>query len=101
MLSERQKDLLKLIVEEYIRTAKAISSNSLCEELDCSSATVRNEMAFLEESGLLEKTHISSGRIPSEKGYRYYVDNIMKPKEITGEDVFKTSNYISQQFTYD
>lgn len=89
MLNERQKNLLKLIVEEYIKTAKAISSNSLCEELDCSSATVRNEMSFLEEVGLLEKTHISSGRIPSEKGYRYYVDNIMQPKELTGDDVLK------------
>ena len=46
-------------------------------------------MALLEEIGLIEKTHISSGRIPSEKGYRYYVDNIMKPKELTGEDVLK------------
>ena len=46
-------------------------------------------MSFLEELGLLEKTHTSSGRIPSEKGYRYYVDNIMKPKELTGEDVLK------------
>lgn len=89
MLTERQSALLKLIVEEYIKTAKAIGSVSLCEELDCSSATVRNEMAILEDLGLLEKTHISSGRIPSEKGYRYYVDNIMKPKEITGEDVLK------------
>lgn len=89
MLSERQSELLKLIVEEYIKTAKAISSVSLCEELDCSSATIRNEMAALEDLGLLEKTHISSGRIPSEKGYRYYVDKIMKPKEITGEDVLK------------
>ena len=57
--------------------------------MNCSSATVRNEMAFLEENGFIEKTHISSGRIPSEKGYRYYVDNIMKPKEITGEDMLK------------
>jgi heat-inducible transcriptional repressor len=57
--------------------------------MNCSSATVRNEMSFLEENGLIEKTHISSGRIPSEKGYRYYVDNIMKPKEITGEDMLK------------
>lgn len=46
-------------------------------------------MVVLEENGLIEKTHISSGRIPSEKGYRYYVDNIMKPKELTGEDMLK------------
>lgn len=89
MLSARQKELLKLIVEDYIKTARPISSNSLCKILNCSSATIRNEMALLEEIGLIEKTHISSGRIPSEKGYRYYVDNIMKPKKLTGEDVLK------------
>ena len=87
MIPERQSKLLKLIVEEYIKTAKPIGSSALCEELDCSSATIRNEMNSLENMGYLEKTHTSSGRIPSEKGYRYYVDNIMRPKELTGEDV--------------
>ena len=89
MISERQSLLLKLIVEDYIKTAKPIGSKSLCEIMNCSSATIRNEMSELEELGLLEKTHISSGRIPSEKGYRYYVDNIMKPKELSGEDMLK------------
>lgn len=89
MISQRQAELLKLIVEEHIKTAKAVSSNSLCDNLDCSSATIRNEMAALEDLGLIEKTHISSGRIPSEKGYRYYVDNIMEPKKLTGEDMLK------------
>lgn len=87
MINHRQTELLKLIVEEYIKTARPIGSKSLCETLNCSSATVRNEMSLLEELGLLEKTHTSSGRVPSEKGYRYYVDNIMKPKELTGEDI--------------
>ena len=89
MINERQKELLKLIVEEYIATARPVSSKSLCEQLNCSSATIRNEMSYLEEIDLLEKTHTSSGRVPSEKGYRYYVDNIMKPKELTGEDMLK------------
>ena len=89
MLNKRQTDLLKLIVEDYIKTARPVSSNALMDILDVSSATVRNEMVVLEEEGLIEKTHISSGRVPSEKGYRYYVDNIMKPKEITGEDMLK------------
>lgn len=89
MLNNRQTELLKLIVEDYIKTAKPVSSKALCDILNCSSATIRNEMADLEEYGLLEKTHISSGRVPSEKGYRYYVDNIMKPKELTGEDMLK------------
>ena len=68
MLNGRQSELLKLIVEDYVKTARPVSSTSLCEVMNCSSATVRNEMAFLEENGLIEKTHISSGRIPSEKG---------------------------------
>lgn len=89
MLSERKQELLKLIVEEYIKTASPVGSSGLCKELNCSSATIRNEMASLEEIGFLEKTHTSSGRVPSEKGYRYYVDNLMKPKEMTGEDVLK------------
>ncbi len=89
MLTERQRELFKIIVEEYIQTAKPVGSKSICERLNCSSATVRAEMSALEEIGLLEKTHISSGRIPSEKGYRYYVDNLMQPKELSGEDMLK------------
>ena len=88
-MENRQQKLLKEIVESYIKNVKPVGSKSLCEKLNCSSATIRNEMAELEELGLLEKNHISSGRIPSEKGYRYYVENLMKPKELTGEDVLK------------
>ena len=87
MLSERKENILKLIVEEYVKTIKPVGSKNLCDILKCSSATIRNEMQDLEEEGYLEKTHTSSGRVPSEKGYRYYVDNLMKPKEMTGEEV--------------
>ena len=97
MLNQRQVDIFKLIVEDYIKTARPVSSKSLCELLNCSSATVRNEMACLEELGLIEKTHTSSGRIPSEQGYRYYVDNIMKPKELTGEDMLKLQTIFHNQ----
>ena len=89
MLTNRQENILKLIVTEYIHLAKPVGSKLLCERLNCSSATVRNEMQELEEMGLLEKTHTSSGRIPSEAGYRYYVDNLMELKELNGEEVFK------------
>ena len=89
MLNNRQTELLKLIVEAYIKDAKPVSSKSICKIMRCSSATIRNEMAYLEDVELLEKTHTSSGRIPSEKGYRYYVDNIMKPRDMTGEDMLK------------
>lgn len=87
MIGKRQNEILKIIVEEYIKTAKPVGSKSICDKLNCSSATVRNEMSLLEDLGYLEKTHTSSGRIPSELGYRYYVDNLMKPKELTGEEV--------------
>ena len=97
MINERQRKLLKLIVEEYIKSARPISSKSLCKTLKCSSATIRNEMSMLEDLGLLEKTHISSGRVPSEKGYRYYVDNIMKPKELTGEDMLKLQSIFTNK----
>ncbi len=89
MLSERQNNILKMIIEEYIKTARPVGSKAICDILGLSSATIRNEMASLEEVGYLEKTHTSSGRVPSEKGYRYYVDSLMKPKELTGEDVLK------------
>lgn len=89
MIGSRQKELLKSIVEEYIKTARPVGSKSLCKKFKCSSATIRNDMASLEDAGFLEKTHISSGRIPSEEGYRYYVDNLMEPKKISGEDMLK------------
>ncbi len=89
MLTDRQNRLLKLIVVEYIKSAKPVSSNLMCKNLKCSSATVRSEMAALEDYGYLEKRHTSSGRVPSEAGYRYYVDNLMKLKEISGEDMLK------------
>lgn len=89
MIGSRQKELLKTIVEEYVKTARPVGSKSLCKKFKCSSATIRNDMALLEELGYLEKTHISSGRIPSESGYRYYVDNLMEAKKISGEDMLK------------
>ena len=89
MLDNRKKELLKEIVENYVKTVKPVGSKSLCKKLNCSSATIRNEMAVLENLGYIEKNHISSGRIPSELGYKYYVENLMEPKDLTGEDMLK------------
>ena len=97
MLGKRQNEILKIIIEEYIKSAKPVGSKSICDTLNCSSATVRNEMAHLEEIGYLEKTHTSSGRVPSELGYRYYIDNLMKPKELTGEEVLALQTILSNQ----
>ena len=89
MLTERQNNILKLIVERYIKDPIPVGSKVISKELNCSSATVRNEMGELEKQGLLEKTHTSSGRVPSEAGYRYYVDHLMEPKKMSGEDMLK------------
>ena len=97
MLSKRQKEILKLIVMSYIKLAHPVPSSLICEKLNCSSATVRNEMVALEELGYLEKTHTSSGRVPSEKGYRYYVDNLMELKELNGEEVYKLQTIFDNQ----
>lgn len=95
MLGSRQKEILRSIVEEYIKTARPVGSKSLSKKFKVSSATIRNDMAALEEAGYLEKQHISSGRIPSESGYRYYVDELMEPKKISGEDMLKLQTIFS------
>jgi heat-inducible transcriptional repressor len=59
VISKRQEELLKLIVEDYIKNARPVGSKAICDNLNCSSATIRAEMNYLEEVGLLEKTHIS------------------------------------------
>ena len=94
-MGERQEELLKEIVETYIQTFRPVGSKSLVDKFKVSSATIRNDMADLEELGYLEKEHTSSGRIPSEAGYKYYVNNLMKPKNITGEDILKLQTILS------
>lgn len=94
-MGDRQEALLKTIVETYIKEFKPVSSKSLVDEFNVSSATIRNDMAELESLGFLEKEHTSSGRIPSENGYKYYVNHLMKAKEITGEDVLKLQTILN------
>jgi heat-inducible transcriptional repressor len=78
-LSNRQKLILKATIEEYVATGEPVGSKVLTEKpyLDFSSATLRADMAYLEMCGLLEKTHTSSGRVPSELGYKYYVEHLV------------------------
>lgn len=78
-LSDRKKKILRAIIENYIETAEPVGSKAVASTpgLNVSSATVRNEMADLEELGLLEQPHTSAGRIPSPKGYRIYVNELM------------------------
>ena len=77
MLTVRQDNLLRAIISEYVKTAEPVGSQVLVEKykLDVSSATVRNEMLELDELGYLEQPHTSAGRIPTEAGYRYFLDN--------------------------
>ncbi len=89
MITERQKKVLRAIIEEFAKTNEPVGSKYLinCPDLclDYSSATIRNEMAVLEELGLIRKTHSSSGRVPSQEGYKFYVNEIInerKQKEI-------------------
>lgn len=88
-MDERKKRILQAVVDEYVNTAEPVSSSALVEKygLNYSSATVRNELAELEKNGYLDKTHTSSGRVPSEKGYRFYVDELIKEDDISVEEM--------------
>ena len=88
-MDERKKKILQAVIDEYVNTAEPVSSSALVEKynLKYSSATVRNELADLEKSGYLDKTHTSSGRVPSEKGYRFYVDELVKEDDISLEEM--------------
>lgn len=77
-MTARQEKILKLIVDEYVKSAEPIGSKTIADMMQVSSATIRNEMSTLEDLEFLEKTHTSSGRVPSEKGYRYYIESIVK-----------------------
>lgn len=101
-LNDRKKRILQAIVNEYIDTIEPVSSSSLIQKygLDCSSATVRNDMAELEKIGYLEKTHTSSGRVPSNKGYRFYVDKLLNDQNLNINEIkyinSKLENKVSQ-----
>ena len=88
-MDDRKKKILQAVIDEYVNTAEPVSSSALVEKynLKYSSATVRNELADLEKSGYLDKTHTSSGRVPSEKGYRFYVDELVKEDDISLEEM--------------
>jgi heat-inducible transcriptional repressor len=88
-LSERKRLILQAIVESHIRYGEPVGSKSLTsnQQLNCSSATIRNEMAELESLGLLEQPHTSAGRVPTELGYRFYVDSLAKQYRMTAMEI--------------
>lgn len=87
-LSKRQKRILEAVIQLYIATNEPVGSKAICDSLDfaVSSATVRNEMSTLENLGLLEQPHTSAGRIPSQNGYRFYVNTLMQKAPVTREE---------------
>ena len=107
MLIDRQVLILQSIVENFITTNQPVGSKQIAQNIDFISATIRNDMSKLEKEGLIKKTHISSGRVPSEKGYRYYVDYIKKDyelsnseneklKQLSGGDIVSENNYLEK-----
>ena len=88
-LDDRKRRILQAIIDDYIDTAEPVGSRTIARkhELGLSSATIRNEMADLEEMGYLNQPHTSAGRIPSDKGYRLYVDQLMKTRELTEYEI--------------
>ena len=87
-LSDRKKKILSAIVEQYVISGEPIGSKMLMEMLpfSVSSATIRNEMSELSSLGLLEQPHTSAGRVPTQAGYRYYVDNLMDENELDEDE---------------
>ncbi|TVY09112.1 heat-inducible transcriptional repressor HrcA [Paenibacillus cremeus] len=99
MLTERQRHILSAIVDDYIRSAEPIGSRSISKRgnVGFSPATIRNEMSDLEEMGYLEQPHTSAGRIPSHKGYRYYVDHLMTYGQLPTQDVDLLKQFFAER----
>ncbi len=102
MLSERQRMILGAIIDDYVRSAEPVGSRSISKRADVSfsPATIRNEMADLEELGLLEQPHTSAGRVPSIKGYRYYVDHLVTVDDAPEQDVRKIRSFFAEKMNH-
>lgn len=99
VLSERQLNILHMLVKIYTETGVPVSSKTLMNHgINASSATIRNDLAKLEEFELIQKMHSSSGRVPSIKGYRFYVDHLMTPVEMTNHEVIKIRQMLNQRY---
>lgn len=82
-MKDRQKNLLNLIIDQHIKTAAPVGSKLLSSGENVSPATIRNEMAELEKMGYIRQPHTSAGRVPTEKGYKFYIDNFVEKKDIS------------------
>jgi heat-inducible transcriptional repressor len=99
LLTDRQLLILQVIIDDFIHSAQPVGSRTLAkkDEITFSSATIRNDMADLEDLGFIEKTHSSSGRVPSEKGYRYYVDHLLSPQRLTKTEVSQIKSIYAER----
>lgn len=99
MLDERKRQVLQAIIDDYISTAEPIGSRTIARKagLGVSPATIRNEMSDLEALGFLEQPHASAGRIPSVKGYRFYVDCLMGPQQVSDHDTALINQWFQQK----
>ena len=97
-LNDRKIQILQAIINDYIETAEPVGSRTIAKKynLGISSATIRNEMSDLEEMGLILQPHASSGRIPSDMGYRLYVDHLMQQKELSMDEQKYLQSVISR-----
>ena len=102
-LSERKKLILKAVVEAHIEGGEPIGSKSIMQStlLSCSSATIRNEMAELEQMGYLVQPHTSAGRVPSELGYRFYVDSLVEQYATTTREVTQINQLLKAKMAED
>jgi len=102
MLSDRQQLILNAIVDNYIHSAEPVGSRTISkrEDIGFSSATIRNEMSDLEELGYLEQPHTSAGRVPSTKGYRFYVDNLIQPHLLEEGELGKLKQLFAERILH-
>ena len=102
-IDERKIRILQAIINDYIMTGEPVGSRTIAKKYDLGvgSATIRNEMADLEEMGYLEQPHTSSGRVPSSKGYRLYVDRLMEKAQLSKEEELRIKEYIINSAMYE
>ena len=102
-IDDRKIKILQAIINDYIVTGEPVGSRTIAKKYDLGigSATIRNEMADLEEMGYLEQPHTSAGRIPSSKGYRLYVDQLMQREQLTREEELRIKEYIINSAMYE
>ena len=98
-LTDRKRQILKIVVEEYVAAAEPVGSKAIAQRMPgkISSATIRNELADLTEMGYLEQPHTSAGRVPSAKGYRLYVNELMERRSLSREEEEKLNTSLAEK----